>query len=194
MRKLIINTQLSLDGVMQGPGGPEEDTSGGFEHGGWAMQYFDEEMSKAAGEGMSSAAGLVLGRRTYEIFAAYWPNQGDDNPFAGFLNSVPKYAASRTLKEPLEWNNSHLLEGDVPEAIRKLKEEGEGDLVMLGSGELAQTLMEHGLIDEYQLWIVPVVLGVGKRLFRDGLPNTPLKLVDGTNSTTGVAMLTYQPA
>jgi dihydrofolate reductase len=193
MGKLIINTQLSLDGVMQGPGGPDEDTSGGFEHGGWAMRYFDEQMGEAAAEGMGSAAGLVLGRRTYEIFAAYWPNQGDDNPFAGFLNSVPKYVASRTLKEPLEWNNSHLLEGDVPEAIRELKEEGEGDLVMLGSGELAQTLMEHGLIDEYQLWVVPVVLGEGKRLFREGLPKTPLKVVDSKTSSTGVAMLTYQP-
>jgi len=193
MGKLIINTQLSLDGVMQGPGGPDEDTSGGFEHGGWAMQYFDEQMSKDAGEGMGSAAGLVLGRRTYEIFAAYWPNQGDDNPFAGFLNSVPKYVASRSLQEPLEWNNSHLLQGDVPEAIRKLKEDGEGDLVMLGSGELAQTLMEHGLIDEYQLWVVPVVLGEGKPLFREGLSKTPLKLVDSTTSSTGVAMLTYQP-
>ncbi|MGH2709623.1 MAG: dihydrofolate reductase family protein [Actinomycetota bacterium] len=127
------------------------------------------------------------------MFAAYWPHQGDDNPFAGFLNSVSKYVASRTLKEPLEWNNSHLLEGDVPEAIRKLKEEGEGDLVMLGSGELAQTLMEHGLIDEYQLWIVPVVLGEGKRLFREGLSKIPLKLVDSTTGGKGVAMLTYQP-
>jgi dihydrofolate reductase len=192
MSRLVINEQLSLDGVMQGPGGAEEDTRGGFEHGGWAMRYFDEQMGKAAGEGMGSAVGLVLGRRTYEIFAGYWPNQGDDVPFAGFLNSVPKYVASRTLQEPLEWNNSHLLQGEVPEAIRKLKAEGEGDLLVLGSGDLAQTLKEHGLIDEYQVWIDPVVLGSGRRLFREG-SKIPLKLVDSSTSSTGVAMLTYQP-
>jgi dihydrofolate reductase len=194
MRRLIINTQLSLDGVMQGPGAPDEDTSGGFEQGGWAMPYFDEVMGKAAGEGMGSAAGLVLGRKTYEIFNAYWPKQGDDAPFAGFLNTVPKYVASRTLEEPLEWNNSHLLKGDVAEAIRNLKEEGEGDLVMLGSGELAQTLMASGLIDVYEIWIDPIVLGTGKHLFRDGVPTTKLELVGSTTSTTGVAMLTYRPA
>ena len=192
MRRLVINTQLSLDGVMQGPGGPEEDTRGGFEHGGWAMPYFDEQMLKAADEGMGSAVGLVLGRRTYEIFAAYWPNQGDDAPFASFLNKVPKYVASRRLQEPLEWNNSHLLQGDVPEAIRKLKAEGEGDLMVLGSGDLAQTLMEHGLIDEYQVWMLPIVLGSGTRLFREG-SKIPLKLVDSKTSSTGAAMLTYQP-
>ena len=192
MTRLVINEQLSLDGVMQGPGGPEEDTRGGFEHGGWAMPYFDEQMLKAAGEGMGSAVGLVLGRRTYEIFAAYWPNQGDAVPFAGFLNKVPKYVASRSLQEPLEWNNSHLLQGDVPEAIRKLKAEGEGDLMVLGSGDLAQTSMEHGLIDEYQVWMLPIVLGSGNRLFRD-VSELPLKLVDSTTSSTGVAMLTYQP-
>ena len=194
MGRLIMNTQLSLDGVMQGPGAPEEDTSGGFEHGGWAMPYFDEVMGKAAGEGMGSAAGLVLGRRTYDIFNAYWPNQPDDAPFAGFLNTVPKYVASRTLQEPLEWNNSHLLKGDVVEAVRKLKEEGEGDLVVLGSGDLAQTLMANGLIDVYEIWIDPIVLGKGKRLFRDGVPKTPMELAGSTTSTTGVAMLTYRPA
>jgi dihydrofolate reductase len=193
MRKLIINEQLSLDGVMQGPGGPDEDTSGGFRHGGWAMSYFDEAMGKAAGEGMSQAGGLLLGRKTYEIFAGYWPHQGDDNPFAGFLNKVPKYVASRTLKAPLEWNNSHLLEGDVAEAVRKLKEEDGGDLVVLGSGDLAQTLMEHDLIDEYFMWIVPLVLGTGKRLFREGVPKTMLTLVDSTTSSTGVTMQTYRP-
>jgi dihydrofolate reductase len=194
MRKLIINEQLSLDGVMQGPGGPDEDTSGGFRHGGWAMPYFDEAMGKAAGEGMGSAGGLVLGRKTYEIFAGYWPHQGDDAPFAGFLNKVPKYVASRTLKEPLEWNNSHLLEGDVAEAVRKLKEEDGADLVVLGSGDLAQTLMEHGLVDEYSLWIHPLVLGSGKRIFREGGPRFSLKLVDSKTSSTGVLLLTYEPA
>jgi dihydrofolate reductase len=194
MRRVIINEQLTLDGVMQGPGAPDEDRSGGFEHGGWAMTYFDEVMGEAAGEGMGSAGGLLLGRRTYEIFAAYWPKQGDEVPFASFLNSVPKYVASRTLREPLEWNNSHLLKGDVGEAVRRLKEEDGGDLVVLGSGDLAQTLFEEGLIDVYELWIDPIVLGSGKRLFREGGLKTELKLVGSKASSTGVAMLTYQPA
>jgi dihydrofolate reductase len=194
MRRVIINEQLTLDGVMQGPGAPDEDRSGGFEHGGWAMPYFDEVMGEAAGEGMGSAGGLLLGRMTYEIFAAYWPKQGDDVPFASFLNSVPKYVASRTLREPLEWNNSHLLKGDVGEAVRRLKEQDGGDLVVLGSGDLAQTLIEEGLIDVYELWIDPVVLGIGKRLFREGGPKTAMKLVGSKTSSTGVAMLTYHPA
>jgi dihydrofolate reductase len=194
MRRVIINEQLTLDGVMQGPGAPDEDRSGGFEHGGWAMPYFDEVMGEAAGEGMGSAGGLLLGRMTYGIFAAYWPKQGDEVPFASFLNSVPKYVASRTLREPLEWNNSHLLKGDVGEAVRRLKEEDGGDLVVLGSGDLAQTLFQEGLIDVYELWIDPIVLGSGKRLFREGGPKTALKLVGSKASSTGVAMLTYHPA
>ena len=129
MRRVVINEQLTLDGVMQGPGGPDEDTSGGFEHGGWAMPYFDEVMGRAAGEGMGSAGGLLLGRKTYEIFAAYWPHQGDEVRFASFLNSVPKYVASRSLREPLEWANSHLLSGDIVEAVRGMKEEDGEDLV-----------------------------------------------------------------
>jgi dihydrofolate reductase len=194
MRRVIINEQLTVDGVMQGPGAPDEDTSGGFAHGGWAMPYFDEVMGKAAGEGMGSAGGLLLGRKTYEIFAAYWPQQGDDVPFASFLNGVPKYVASRTLREPLEWNNSHLLKGDVAKAVRRLKEEDGGDLAVLGSGDLAQTLIEKGLIDVYDLWIDPIVLGSGKRLFREGGPRTALRLVGSTTSSTGVAMLTYHPS
>ena len=193
MRKVIINEQLSLDGVMQGPGGPDEDTSGGFPHGGWAMEYFDESMGKASALGMESAGALLIGRRTYEIFAGYWPHQADDAPFASFLNSVPKYVASGTLQEPLEWNNSHLLKGDVAEAVRKLKQEDGGDIIVLGSGELAQTLLEHGLIDVYDLWVDPIVLGTGKRLFREEGPKIPLKLVKSEISTTGVAMLTYEP-
>jgi dihydrofolate reductase len=193
MRKVIINEQLSLDGVMQGPGGPDEDTSGGFRHGGWAMEYFDESMGKASALGMDSAGALLIGRRTYEIFAGYWPKQGDDALFASFLNTVPKHVASGTLQEPLEWNNSHLLKGDVAEAVRKLKQEDGGDIIVLGSGELAQTLMEHGLIDVYDLWVEPIVLGTGKRLFQEEGPKVPLKLVKSEISTTGVAMLTYEP-
>jgi dihydrofolate reductase len=193
MGKLVINTQMSLDGVMQGPGGPDEDTSGGFRQGGWAMPYFDESMAEAASLGMASGGGVVLGRRTYDIFAAYWPHQGDDVPFAGFLNKVPKYVASRTLKEPLEWANSHLIQGDVAEGVRKLKDESADDLVVLGSGDLAQTLMEHDLIDQYDLWFVPIVLGDGKRLFREG-SSLRLTLVDEKRSGTGVVMCTYVPA
>jgi dihydrofolate reductase len=158
------------------------------------MPYFDEVMGEAAGEGMGSAGGLLLGRRTYEIFAGYWPKQGDEAPFAGFLNSVPKYVASRTPREPLEWNNSHLLKGDVGEAVRRLKDEDGEDLVVLGSGDLAQTLIEEGLIDVYELWIDPIVLGSGKRLFREGGPKTAMMLVASKASSTGVAMLTYHPA
>jgi dihydrofolate reductase len=192
MGRLVINTQMSLDGVMQGPGGSEEDTSGGFQQGGWAMPYFDESMVEASSLGMASAGGLVLGRRTYDIFAAYWPHQGDDAPFASFLNKVPKYVASRTLQEPLEWANSHLIRGDVSEEVRKLKEESAEDLVVLGSGELAQTLMKHDLIDRFDLWIVPIVLGGGKRLFGEG-SSLRLTLVDEKRSGTGVLMTRYEP-
>jgi dihydrofolate reductase len=192
MGKLVINAQMSLDGIVQGPGAPDEDTSGGFQQGGWAMPYFDESMAEAASLGMASGGGVVLGRRTYDIFAAYWPHQGDDVPFASFLNKVPKYVASRTLKEPLEWANSHLIQGDVAEGVRKLKEEAAEDLVVLGSGDLAQTLMEHDLIDRYDLWIVPIVLGSGKRLFREGR-SLRLNLVDEKRSGTGVVMATYVP-
>jgi dihydrofolate reductase len=194
MRRIFINEQLTLDGVMQGPGAPDEDPSGGFEHGGWAMPYFDDVMGKAAGEGMGSAGALLLGRKTYEIFAGYWPKQGDEVPFADFLNSVPKYVASRTLREPLEWNNSHLLKGDVAGALRGLKQDEGGDLVVLGSGELAQTLIANRLIDVFDIWVDPIVLGKGKRLFREGGPKTALKLVDSKTSSTGVAMLRYEPA
>ena len=192
MGKLVINVQMSLDGVVQGPGGPDEDTSGGFQQGGWAMQYFDDAMAEASAQGMASSGGMVLGRRTYDIFASYWPHQGDENPFASFLNKVPKHVASRTLKEPLEWSNSHLIQGDVVDGVGKLKEEAAEDLVILGSGDLAQTLMKHDLIDRYDLWIIPLVLGGGKRLFREG-SSLRLRLVDEKRSETGVVMLTYVP-
>jgi dihydrofolate reductase len=192
MGKVIVNESLSLDGVMQGPGAPDEDRSGGFEHGGWAMQYFDDSMGQLAAEGMGSTGGLILGRRTYEIFAAYWPNQPDDTLFASFLNNVPKYVASRTLKEPLAWANSTLLVGDAAEEVRKLKEGQEKDLLVLGSGELLQTLMEQDLVDEYQLWIHPVVLGKGKRLFPEGIRDARLSLTDSKTSGTGVLLTSYR--
>ena len=192
MRKVVVNESLSVDGVMQAPGAPDEDRSGGFGHGGWAMSYFDDAMGEMASEGMGSTDGLLLGRKTYEIFAAYWPNQPDDVPFAAFLNGIRKYVASKTLEEPLEWANSNLIKGDVAEEVRKLKEGPGGDLLVLGGGDFAQTLMEHGLVDEYQLWVHPIVLGTGKRLFRDGSPSTPLSLVDSKTSSTGVLLLSYR--
>jgi dihydrofolate reductase len=192
MGKLVLNTQMSLDGVMQGPGGPEEDISGGFQQGGWAMPYFDESMAEASSLGMASTGGLVLGRRTYDIFAAYWPHQGDEAPFASFLNKAPKHVASRSLREPLEWANSRVIQGDVVDGVRKLKEEAAVDLVILGSGDLAQTLMHHDLIDRYDLSVDPITLGSGKRLFREG-SSLRLRLVDEKTSGTGVLMLTYEP-
>jgi dihydrofolate reductase len=193
MRKLVVTEFITLDGVMQGPGGPDEDRSGGFEYGGWQMPFNDDVMGKEADVGMASADAMIFGRKTYEIFAAYWPNQPDDNPFASFLNSVPKYVASRTLKEPLEWANSTLIMGDVAEEVRKLKEQPGKDISVLGSGDLAQTLMEHGLVDEYALWIHPLVLGSGKRVFREGGPKISLSLADSKTSGTGVLLLTYRP-
>jgi dihydrofolate reductase len=194
MGRLVLNENLSLDGVMQGVGGPDEDRSGGFEHGGWPRPYFDEVMGRTASEGMGSTGGLLLGRKTYEIFAASWPHQPPDDMFARFLNSIPKYVASTTLGEPLDWENSTLIKGDVAAETRRLKDQAEKDLLVLGSGGLAQTLMEHGLVDEYQLWVHPLVLGSGKRLFREGSARNQLRLVDSKTSSTGVLLLTYRPA
>lgn len=155
MRRVIVNEFLSLDGVMQAPGDADEDRRGGFEHGGWQMPYFDDVAGRAVSEGMAESGGFLLGRRTYEIFAAFWPSQPDDDPFAATLNSLPKYVASTTLEEPLEWENS---------------------------------------TPEFRLMVHPIVLGSGRRLFRDGSATTALRLVDTKKSTTGVLILTYQPA
>ena len=190
MRELIVNTFLTLDGVMQAPGGPEEDPSGGFEHGGWSFGYWDEQMQKAMGESMSEPFDLVLGRKTYEIFAAFWPYS--DDPAAEPLNKATKHVASTTLKE-LEWENSKLIEGEVPEGVRALKEEDGPELQVHGSGNLIQTLLEHGLIDEFRLWTFPLVLGTGKRLFGDGTTPSGLRLVDSRVSSTGVVMGTWEP-
>jgi dihydrofolate reductase len=193
MRKLIVNENLSLDGVMQGVGGPDEDRSGGFEHGGWPTPYFDDLMGKEASEGMQSTGAVLLGRRTYQIFAASWPYQPADDPFAGFLNSVPKYVVSTTLEEPLDWANASLILGDPVEGVRALKDGPGKDILILGSGQLAQTLMAVGLVDEYQLWIYPITLGSGKRLFTGGSPKIPLRLVSNKTSGSGVLLLTYRP-
>ena len=194
MRKLVVGTFVSLDGVMQAPGGPDEDRSGGFEHGGWAPPYFDEVMGDAAAEGIAKGGSMLFGRRTYEDFAAFWPNQPEDNPFAAVLNTRQKYVASRTLEEPLPWSNSTLLEGDATEAVARLKEQPGQDLVVLGSGELVQSLMRRNLVDEFVLLIHPLVLGSGRRLFPDGGASAALRLIGTKTTTTGVVIATYRPA
>jgi dihydrofolate reductase len=193
MSKLGVFTHLTLDGVMQAPGDPEEDRRGGFEHGGWQPPYFDSVMGELAAEGIAKGGALLLGRWTYEKFASIWPNQPPDNQFTKVMNARQKYVASTTLKEPLAWNNSTLLEGDAVEAVTELKARSDKDLVILGSGELTQSLMQHNLIDEYVLPIHPLVLGSGRRLFTDGGAFASLQLVDCKTTTTGVLIATYRP-
>lgn len=192
MRKLTVSEFVSLDGVMQAPGGADEDTEGGFRHGGWQMGYFDDVAGERIGASMAQTGAFLLGRRTYEIFASYWPTQSDDDPFAKILNGLPKYVASTTLGEPLAWQNSTLLQGDVAKAVAELKEGEGGNIVVLGSGGLVQTLYENDLVDEYAIMIHPIVLGSGKKLFRD-VPRKPLKLADSVTTSTGVVMATYVP-
>jgi dihydrofolate reductase len=192
MRKLIVTTMMSLDGVMQAPGGPEEDTSGGFAHGGWSMPLWDDQLDEAKAAELSVPFDLLLGRRTYDIFAGYWPTapEGLGTPF----NDVTKYVASRSHPS-LDWGPAALIEGDVGEGVAALKENDDGpQLQVHGSANLAQTLIRHGLVDEYHLMVFPLVLGSGKRLFEDGTIPAALKLVDSKISTTGVFMGTYEPA
>jgi dihydrofolate reductase len=193
MSKVVVTNSLTLEGVMQAPGRPDEDLRGGFEHGGWALPYNDAVMGKMMAEGMAQGGALLLGRRTYEDFYAVWPNR-TDNPFTAVLNTSQKYVASTTLEEPLPWSNSTLLKGDAAEAVARLKEQPGKDLVILGSGELVQSLMRRNLIDEYVLLIHPLVLGSGRHLFTDGGAFAALRLVDSKTTTTGVVIATYQPA
>jgi dihydrofolate reductase len=162
MRKLTVSEFVSLDGVMQAPGGADEDTEDGFQHGGWQMAYFDDVAGERIGASMIQTGAFLFGRKTYEIFASYWPTQPDDNPFAKILNGLPKYVASTTLASPWAWQNSTLLQGDVAKAVAELKEGEGGNIVVLGSGGLVQTLYENDLVDEYALMIHPIVLGSGK--------------------------------
>jgi dihydrofolate reductase len=194
MRKVIVNEFMSLDGVVQAPGGPDEDTSGGFEHGGWHLGYFDELSQKWVVDGLAAATGFLFGRRTYEIVASYWPNAPEEEQvLAEPLNTRPKHVASTTLTEPLEWENSTLLGNDVAEAVAALKREDGGELHAIGSTELVKTLVEHDLVDEFRLMIDPLVLGGGKRLFRDDGGLKPLRLVESQVTTTGSILATYAP-
>ncbi|HKK44781.1 MAG TPA: dihydrofolate reductase family protein [Balneolaceae bacterium] len=190
MRKLFVTTFVTLDGVMQAPGGPEEDTSGGFKYGGWSFHYWDEMMGNIMDEVLNRPFELLLGRKTYEIFAAHWPHIKDD-PTADKLNSVKKHVASRTLNK-VDWNNSFLIKSDVVGAIKKLKNQEGPELQVHGSSNLLQTLIKHKLVDDFLLWTFPVTVGKGKRLFGDGSIPSGLELLDSHVSTTGVTITHYK--
>jgi dihydrofolate reductase len=185
MRKVIVNEWMTLDGVVQAPGHADEDTDGGFQHGGWHLRYFDDISRKWVVEGYAEAGGFLLGRRTYEGLAAYWPTAPEEEQaVAQPLNTLPKYVASTTLTEPLAWQNSTVLRGDVAEAVGALKQEGGKDLHVIGSTKMVQTLIEHDLVDVFRVMIDPVVVGGGKRVFRDDGALRSLRLVDGQVTTT----------
>jgi dihydrofolate reductase len=193
MRTLRVIEFLSLDGVMQAPGAPDEDTEGGFQHGGWQRPYFDEILATTAAEGMAATDAYLFGRKTYEQMASYWPTAPEDDPYARHLNTTPKYVASRTL-ESVEWTNSQLLAGEIAAEVTKLKQQPGKNIAVLGSGQLVQTLIEHDLVDEYFLVVYPIVLGSGKRLFRGADQPMALELVDSKPTSTGGVILTYRPA
>jgi len=191
MRRMIAITQVTVDGVMQAPGGPEEDPTTGFTHGGWARPFLDDALNQAIGEIFASSFDMLLGRRTYEIFAAYWPNQ--DGPIAKAFNKATKYVVARSL-DRLEWKKSQRIDGDVVEEVRQLKASDGPTLQIWGSSELLQTLIAAELVDEYRMWVFPVVLGEGKRLFGNGVPPRGLTLVETRSTPRGVLVNTYHPA
>ncbi|NED97658.1 dihydrofolate reductase [Phytoactinopolyspora alkaliphila] len=193
MARIIVTNNVTLDGVMQAPGRADEDRRGGFEHGGWALPYNDDVMGRVMGESMAGTGSLLLGRRTYQDFHAFWPQQ-TGNPFTEVLNKTQKYVVSTTLDEPLPWENSTLIPGDVVAAVSKLKQQPGKDIAVLGSGELIQTLARQDLVDQYTLLIHPVLLESGRRLFPDGGTFASLRLADTVTTTTGVMIATYQPA
>ncbi len=193
MSKIVVVENLSLDGVMQAPGRADEDLRGGFEHGGWAMPYNDADKGRIMAGGMAQAGPLLFGRTTYQDFFHIWPNR-TDNPFTAVLDNAQKYVASTTLTEPLPWKNSTLLNGDVADAVARLKEPPGKDIVVLGSGELVRSLMRRNLVDDYVLLIHPLVLGSGRRLFADDGAFAALRLVDAQTTTNGVVIATYRQA
>lgn len=195
MRKIVITQNISLDGVMQAPGRPDEDARGGFSHGGWAGQYNDDVMGREMGKGMATTGALLFGRRTYEDFYRVWPSRRD-NPISDLLTNTPKFVASRTLEEPLPWVNSTLLErdksGDVMDSVRALTTQEGGDIVVIGSGDLTRSLLASDLVDRLVLLIHPLVLGSGQRLFADDGPLMSVTLVSSVPTTTGVVIATYE--
>ena len=193
MRKIIVGEFLTLDGVMQAPGSSEEDATAGFKYGGWQLPYLDDEAGKILDESMAETYGLLLGRVTYQIFANYWPHAPAEDPNAKQMNGMHKFVVSTTL-DKVEWINSTLIKQNVAQEIAKLKQQpGTGNLVVVGSGKLAQSLISYGLVDEYVLWIHHVVVGSGKRLFDNGIPRINLKLVDTKTTGTGIVVLSYVP-
>jgi dihydrofolate reductase len=195
MRKLTVNTFLTLDGVMQAPGGPDEDPSGGFQHGGWSVNYWDEMMGQVMDQAVAKPFDLLLGRNTYGIFAAHWPYVTDEieKSMADVLNNARKYVASRTL-DSVDWQNSTLIRGDVAEEVARLKQQDGSEIQVHGSSDLIQTLLKHDLVDEFRVWTFPLVVGPGKRLFGEGTIPANMKVTDSKTSTTGVVITTYKRA
>lgn len=194
MRKLVVTTFLTLDGVMQAPGGPTEDSSGGFAYGGWLVPYYDEDFGRQMIEWFSGAQDFLLGRFTYETFAGHWPRVPiDDDPIAKALNTLPKHVASRTL-DRLDWENSQLIKGDVVDAVRALKRDDGGELQVHGSAGLIQTLLRNDLVDELRLIVFPIVVGKGKRLFDDGAVPAAMSLTSSSTTGSGAVILNYEPA
>ncbi len=191
MSRIVALENVSLDGVMQAPGRKDEDTRGGFAHGGWAMAYQDPILFGLMAEGMSETGSLLFGRRTYEDFFRVWAGRRD-NPFSEVLDNSTKYVATRTLPDPLPWQNSTRLEGDAADAVARLKPRADQDILIMGSGELVGSLLRRGLVDEFVLLIFPLVLGTGRRLFPDDAPRLPLRLVKSATTPTGVTVATYQ--
>jgi dihydrofolate reductase len=190
LRRLVAVTQVTLDGVMQSPGGPEEDPRNGFTHGGWVVPFWDDALGQAIGETIAGEFDMLLGRRTYEIFAAYWPSHGD-NPIAKAFNKATKYVATRTL-DRFDWKHSRPLRGDVVDAVRRLKASDGPAVHVWGSGQLLQALIAAALVDEYRIWVFPVVLGEGRRLFEKGVPPGALALVETRSTPKGVLINTYR--
>jgi dihydrofolate reductase len=194
MLEVVVQTFLTLDGVYQGPGGAEEDTEGGFKHGGWQMPFWDDVGGKIMDQQMAETQALLLGRKTYDIFAGYWPNATEDLEIANKFNSIPKYVASRTMKKA-DWKGTVIIGSDLKQDVARAKQQGQaGVLAVIGSGNLAQSLMKEKLIDEYRLWIHPILLGSGKRLFADGVVPANLKLLSSNSTPSGITILTYRPA